>query len=134
MQDLKTLGRENRGWRLNTASAKVIIDQLAPDESAVLVLPMRDVWRSGDRVPGMKPTVCLTDRRLIAVTHPGLLGRARCEVVDRRGVTALSKYEDRSFCLILSDGEQVKLRGPIGERRVDQMTERLYAALQTSIQ
>jgi len=81
----------------------------------------------------MRPAVCLTDRQLIAVTRTGLLGKPRYETVNRSEVTALSSYEDRSFCLTLSDGSQVKLRGMIGERRVDEMTERLYAGLRTAV-
>jgi hypothetical protein len=82
----------------------------------------------------MRPTVCLTDRQLVAVTHPGLLGRTRCEVINRREVSALSPYEDRSFHVTLSDGREVGLRGMIGERLVDEMTERLYTALRSGVQ
>jgi hypothetical protein len=109
------------------------LQQLDAGESALLVLPMREVWRSGTRMPGMKPTVCLTDRQLVAVTHPGLLGKVKSEVVTRSEVSAISDYQDRSFFLTLSDGERIKLRGMIGERKVDEMTERLYAALQADI-
>lgn len=133
-EDLKELGRQNRLWRLNTGAARVIVEHLAPDESPLLVLPMRDVWVAGTRMPGMRPTVCLTDRQLVAVTRPGLLGKANCEVVDRSQVTGLSAYENRSFCVALSHGSEVRLRGMIGEGAVDEMTERLYAALQSGVQ
>ncbi len=45
----------------------------------------------------------------------------------------MSEYQGRSFSLTLSDGAQIKLRGMIGERKVDEMTERLYNALRSDI-
>lgn len=133
LEELKNLGRENRLWRLGTVSAEVIVQQMTPDESPMLVLPMRDVSRAGVKLAGMKPTVCLTDRQLVAVTLPGLLGKPKVEVVRRGEIAAISDYQGRSFAMTLSDGEQVKLRGMIGERKVDEMTERLYAELKGGI-
>jgi hypothetical protein len=45
----------------------------------------------------------------------------------------LTPYENRSFFLTLADGTEVSLRGMIEERKVDQMAERLYAALRSGV-
>lgn len=131
--ELKTLARENRLWRVTTSSAKIIVAQLDRDDQPIVVLPMRDVWIDGVRFRGMKPTVCLSRDRLVAVSHPGLLGRAVWETVDRALFVNVSPYSERSFEITLSDGRTVKLRGMIGERAVDAMTERLYSEINSGV-
>jgi hypothetical protein len=126
---LKALAKENSIWRLTTATARTIESQLAEDDSPIIVLPMRDVWIAGKRFRGMKPAVCLSKKSLLAVSRPGLLGRYICEKVDRDSIVSASAYGHRTFEIQLSDGREIKLRGMIGERRVDQMTERLYAEI-----
>jgi hypothetical protein len=133
VEEVKALGKENSVWRVTTSTAKVIAGQLDQDDHPVLVLPMRDVWIAGVRFRGMKPTVCLSRKRLVAVSHPGLLGRAVWESVDRASITNVSGYSDRSFDISLSDGRNVKMRGMIGQQRVDAMTERLYSEISSGV-
>lgn len=95
---------------------------------------MRDVWISGVRFRGMKPTVCLARARLVAVSHPGLLGRAVCESMGRSLFVAVSAFSDRAFTTRLSDGRDTKMRGMIGEKPVDMMTERLYSEISSGLQ
>jgi hypothetical protein len=133
IEELKALGRENSVWRVKSSTAKIIVAQLEPDDRPVIVLPMRDVWISGVRFRGMKPTVCLSRERLVAVSHPGLLGRAILEKVDRTLFVAVSAFSDRSFEIRLSDGRDIKLRGMIGQQRVDTMTKRLYSEISSGL-
>src|SRR5580700_5451506 len=131
IEQLKALGKDNSVWRLTTSTAKTLASQLADDDPPVIVLPMRDVWISGNRFRGMRPTVCLSNRQLLAVSHPGLLGRAVSENVDRTSIVGVSALTDRTFEINLADGGKIKLRGMIGQRKVDQMTERLYSEIRS---
>jgi hypothetical protein len=65
------------------------------------------------------------------VSHPGLLGRAVSEKIDRKSIVGVSALADRTFEINLSDSGKIKLRGMIGRRRVDQMTERLYSEIRS---
>lgn len=134
IEELKALGSENSVWRLTTATARVIVAQLEQDDRPVIVLPMRDVWISGVRLRGMRPTVCLSRDRLVAVSHPGLLGRAVWEAIDRALFVAVSAFSDRAFTIRLSDSRDVKMRGMIGQQRVDMMTQRLYSEINSGLQ
>jgi len=134
IEDLKALGRENSVWRVKSSTAEIIVAQLELDDRPVIVLPMRDVWISGVRFRGMKPTVCLSRERLVAVSHPGLLGRAIWEKFDRKLFVAVSALTGRSFEISLSDGRDIKLRGMIGQGRVDMMTKRLHSEINSGLQ
>ncbi|HEV3382511.1 MAG TPA: hypothetical protein VG142_16215 [Trebonia sp.] len=132
IEKLKALGKENSLWRVNSSEARIIVAQLEQDDRPVVVLPMRDVWISGVRFRGMKPTVCLSRERLVAVSRPGL--RAIWEKVDRTLFVAVSAFSGRSFEIRLSDGRDIRLRGLIGLQRVDMMTKRLHSEISSGLQ
>jgi hypothetical protein len=134
IEELKALGKENSLWRVTGPTAKVVVGQLEPDDWPVVVLPMREIWISGVRFRGMRPTVCLSRERLVAVSHPGLLSRAHWETVDRKLFVAVSEFSKRSFEIKLSDGREIKMNGMIGQQRVDAMTKRLYSEISSGLQ
>ena len=133
LEELKTLGKENSVWRLNNSTGKILVSQFAQNDHPLFVLPMRDVWIAGVRFRGTRPTVCLSDQRLIAVSHPGLLARGVWVSFDRPSFVAVSEFSNRAFEIKLSDGRELKLRGMIGPGRVDAMTERLYAEISSGL-
>jgi hypothetical protein len=130
-EEVKALSRENSVWRLNTSTANRIVALLDESDHPIVVLPMRDIWISGARFRGMKPAVCLSGEQLIAVSRP--MFAAISETVRRDLIVGISDYSKRSFTLNLSDGREVKLRGMIGEKRVEQMTERLYSEISSGV-
>lgn len=131
IEALKRLGRDNRGWRLTASSAKAFAAQMVGDDRSLVVLPMRDVWVDGERLPGMKPTVCLSEKLLMITSHPGLFSRKQSRAWVCAVIISLSPYQDRQFEVTLRDQGTVRMRGMIGERRVDEMTERLYETLKS---
>lgn len=134
VEGLMDLGKENSLWKLSTTSAKLLILESAGDDHPLVVLPMRDVCVAGSKLPGMKPTICLTNRKLIMVSHPGLFSSARCDSWLLAEIRSISLFHDRSFELSLLNGQTVKLRGMIGKGRVDAMTERLYETLKSILE
>ncbi|MGC2168334.1 MAG: hypothetical protein WA580_04450 [Acidimicrobiales bacterium] len=129
VEEVKALAKDNSVWRVTTSTAKIIVSQLDEDDHPIVVLPMRDVWMSGVRFRGMKPKVCVSRKRLVVVSHPGLLSRAVWETIDKSLIASVSAYSDRTFDIGLSDGREIKVRGMIGQQRVDVMTERLYSEI-----
>lgn len=94
---------------------------------------MRDVWISDVRFPGMKPAVCLSRKRLVTISRPGLRGKPVWETIDRALIVNVSAMSDRTFEMALSDGRAVKMRGLIGQKRVDAMTERLRSEISSGM-
>ena len=130
VEQVKALARENRGWRLSTSISSRIVDRLDEDDQPIVVLPMRDVWIDGVRFGGMRPVVCLSRKRLVAVSRPWV--REVWEVLDRVLFVDVSAYSDRSFEITLSDGRHVKLRGLIGILG-EERTDRLYAEISSGL-
>jgi hypothetical protein len=50
IEQLKALGKDNSVWRLTTLTAKTLVSQLADDDPPVIVVPMRGVWTSVERL------------------------------------------------------------------------------------
>jgi hypothetical protein len=133
IQEVKALGKENSVWSVRTSSAKVIVSQLEQDDHPLIVLPMRDVWISGVRFRGVKPTVCLSSQRLVVLSRPGFSGRVIWERIDRALMVEVSPYSHRAFEVSLSDGRVLKMRGMIGQERVEAMTERLCSEISAGV-
>jgi hypothetical protein len=132
IDEVKALGKEIPLWRVTTSSAKIIVSQFDEDDHPVIVLPMRDIWISGVRFRGMRPTVCLSFKRLVTVSHPGI--RGIWESIDRASIMSVSAYSDRTFGMSLSDGREVKVRGLIGKKKgFDLVTERLYSEISAGV-
>jgi len=64
-------------------------------------------------------------------SHPGLFSRKQSRAWVCAVIISLSPYQDRQFEVTLRDQGTVRMRGMIGERRVDEMTERLYETLKS---
>lgn len=133
-EELRSLGRENSVWKLTSSSAKLLAEELGEADRPSVVLPMREVWVGGTRLPGMRPTVCLSEKKLLMVSHPGIFSSGKCQSWNRAGMVSISTYHDRVFEISMSDGQIVKMRGMIGEKRVEAMTERLYGAIKSAIE
>jgi hypothetical protein len=134
VEQVKALGKGIALWSITNSTAKIIVSQLEQDDRPVMALPMRDVWISGARFRGIRPTVCLTLKRLVAVSHPGILSRGISETLDRASIVSVSSYDDRAFSMNLSDGRVVKLRGLIGTKKgFDVHYERLYSEISSGV-
>lgn len=130
---LKSLGRENRLWKLTESSAGAIAAQLTEDDRPLVVLPMRDVWVAGSRLKGKRPTVCLSEQKLIVTYHPGLFSSMKCQDWKCSDMVSISDYLDRTFNVSFSDGLILKMRGLIGEKSVEAMTESFYKTTKSLI-
>jgi hypothetical protein len=122
---LKSLGQENPVWKLSISAAKRIATELQEGDYPLVVLPIRDVVESGTRIPGRRPTFCLSEKKLIMAHQPGILSSSVCHSWLRADIVELSDYDDRSFTFRTSDGHPVTLRGMVRGRHVEEMTQRL---------
>jgi hypothetical protein len=128
---LKSLGQENPVWKLSISAAKRMATELQEGDHPLVVLPIRDVVESGTRIPGKRPTFCLSEKKLIMAYQPGIFSSSMCRSWLRADIVELSDYNDRSFTFRTSDGHSVTLRGMIGGRHVEGMTQRFYETLKT---
>ena len=56
----------------------------------MVVIAVRDIWMSGERLPGMKPYLCLTDKRLYLHTYARRNQVPRYQVIDRSSASRRS--------------------------------------------
>jgi len=91
---------------------------------------MRNVEDSGTRIPGIKPIFCASEKKLIMAYHP-MFASGTCRSWLRSNIVKLSDSEKRTFEVSTFDGQTVRLRGLIGERHVEEQTQRFYETLKT---
>jgi hypothetical protein len=128
---IKELSRENSLWRLQTPAARSIAALLQADDVPLVVLPMRDVWINATKFPGIRAAVCLSRQKLVALSKP--LFTTNCVSWSNADIASLSPYDNRTFEVSYRDGITVKMRGMIGERKVDEMTLSLYSAIESLV-
>jgi hypothetical protein len=131
VETLKSLGSADRFWRLGNATAQRIALELDSDDRPLSVLPMRDVVVSGRKIPGMKPTVVVSEKKLITVHMPRFTRNVTTWL--RSDIQELSGFSDRTCTFSTSDGQTVRIRGLYGslDKKYEKMTQLFYQSLST---